>query len=50
MCGIVGYSGEKTAQPMLTVVPLQLFVYAAAVLGGQDVNKPRNRAKSVTVK
>ena len=36
-------------QPMLTVVPLQLMAYHAAVLRGHDVDKPRNLAKSVTV-
>jgi len=36
-------------QPMLTVVPLQLLAYHAAVLRGYDVDKPRNLAKSVTV-
>jgi len=36
-------------QPMLTVVPLQLIAYHAAVLRGKDVDKPRNLAKSVTV-
>jgi glucosamine--fructose-6-phosphate aminotransferase (isomerizing) len=36
-------------QPMLTVVPLQLLAYHAAVLRGHDVDKPRNLAKSVTV-
>ncbi len=35
--------------PMLTVVPLQLIAYHAAVLRGHDVDKPRNLAKSVTV-
>jgi len=35
--------------PMLTVVPLQLMAYHAAVLRGHDVDKPRNLAKSVTV-
>jgi glutamine---fructose-6-phosphate transaminase (isomerizing) len=35
--------------PLLTVVPLQLFAYHAAVLRGCDVDKPRNLAKSVTV-
>jgi glucosamine--fructose-6-phosphate aminotransferase (isomerizing) len=34
---------------MLTVVPLQLMAYHAAVLKGYDVDKPRNLAKSVTV-
>lgn len=36
-------------QPLLTVVPLQLLAYHAAVLRGRDVDKPRNLAKSVTV-
>jgi glucosamine--fructose-6-phosphate aminotransferase (isomerizing) len=36
-------------QPLLTVIPLQLLAYHAAVLRGFDVDKPRNLAKSVTV-
>ena len=36
-------------QPMLTVVPLQLIAYHAAVARGCNVDKPRNLAKSVTV-
>jgi glucosamine--fructose-6-phosphate aminotransferase (isomerizing) len=36
-------------QPMLTVIPLQLLAYHAAILRGHDVDKPRNLAKSVTV-
>jgi glucosamine--fructose-6-phosphate aminotransferase (isomerizing) len=36
-------------QPILTVVPLQLLAYHAAVLRGCNVDKPRNLAKSVTV-
>jgi glutamine---fructose-6-phosphate transaminase (isomerizing) len=36
-------------QPMLTVIPLQLLAYHAAVLRGCNVDKPRNLAKSVTV-
>ncbi|HIJ70148.1 MAG TPA: glutamine--fructose-6-phosphate transaminase (isomerizing) [Planctomycetes bacterium] len=36
-------------QPMVTVIPLQLLAYHAAVLRGHDVDKPRNLAKSVTV-
>lgn len=36
-------------QPMLTVIPLQLLAYHAAVLRGKDVDKSRNLAKSVTV-
>ena len=34
---------------LLTVVPLQLLAYHAAVIRGHDVDKPRNLAKSVTV-
>ena len=36
-------------QPLLTVIPLQLMAYHAAVLRGCNVDKPRNLAKSVTV-
>src|SRR5437899_983064 len=36
-------------QPIVSVVPLQLLAYHAAVLRGCDVDKPRNLAKSVTV-
>lgn len=36
-------------QPILNIVPLQLFAYHAAVALGRDVDKPRNLAKSVTV-
>ncbi|MHC4265208.1 MAG: glutamine--fructose-6-phosphate transaminase (isomerizing) [Planctomycetota bacterium] len=36
-------------QPMLSVIPLQILAYHAAVLRGHDVDKPRNLAKSVTV-
>lgn len=36
-------------QPILNIVPLQLFAYHIAVALGRDVDKPRNLAKSVTV-
>jgi glucosamine--fructose-6-phosphate aminotransferase (isomerizing) len=36
-------------QPNLTVIPLQLLAYHAAIIRGCDVDKPRNLAKSVTV-
>ena len=36
-------------QPLLTVIPLQLLAYHAAVERGCNVDKPRNLAKSVTV-
>lgn len=35
--------------PILTVVPLQMLAYYIAVSRGNDVDKPRNLAKSVTV-
>lgn len=35
--------------PILEVIPLQLLSYYAAVSRGNDVDKPRNLAKSVTV-
>ncbi len=35
--------------PILSVIPLQLFAYHVAVLRGRDIDKPRNLAKSVTV-
>lgn len=40
---------EEPLEPMLTIVPLQLFAYHVGVLRGCDVDKPRNLAKSVTV-
>jgi glucosamine--fructose-6-phosphate aminotransferase (isomerizing) len=36
-------------QPFLTVLPLQLLSYAIALAKGNDVDQPRNLAKSVTV-
>jgi len=36
--------------PIITIVPLQLLAYYAAVLRGVDPDKPRNLAKSVTVR
>jgi glucosamine--fructose-6-phosphate aminotransferase (isomerizing) len=42
-------NAPELLQPMLTVIPLQLLAYHAAVLRGHDVDKPRNLAKSVTV-
>lgn len=35
--------------PFVNVIPLQLLAYHVAVLKGNDVDKPRNLAKSVTV-
>ncbi|NQV88900.1 MAG: glutamine--fructose-6-phosphate transaminase (isomerizing) [Parcubacteria group bacterium] len=39
----------EALQPILTVIPLQLIAYEAAVARGLDPDKPRNLAKSVTV-
>jgi glucosamine--fructose-6-phosphate aminotransferase (isomerizing) len=36
-------------QPILNIVPLQLFAYYIAKEKGRDIDKPRNLAKSVTV-
>ncbi|MFI3289988.1 MAG: glutamine--fructose-6-phosphate transaminase (isomerizing) [Rikenellaceae bacterium] len=36
-------------EPLLTTIPLQLMSYHIAVCKGQDVDQPRNLAKSVTV-
>jgi glucosamine--fructose-6-phosphate aminotransferase (isomerizing) len=36
-------------QPLLTVLPLQLLAYSVALARGNDVDQPRNLAKSVTV-
>ena len=36
-------------QPLLAVIPLQIFAYESAVIRGYDVDQPRNLAKSVTV-
>ncbi len=35
--------------PLLSIIPLQLFAYHAAVLRGQDPDQPRNLAKAVVV-
>lgn len=40
---------DPLLEPVLAVVPLQLFAYYAAKTRGCDVDKPRNLAKSVTV-
>lgn len=40
---------EDLLMPMAAVVPLQLIAYYTSVLRGNDVDKPRNLAKSVTV-
>jgi len=35
--------------PLISVVPMQLISYYAALQRGCDIDKPRNLAKSVTV-
>ena len=41
-------SGPYTS-PIIHVIPLQLLAYHVAVMRGEDVDNPRNLAKSVTV-
>ena len=40
---------HELLQPALSIVPLQVFAYEMAVARGNDVDQPRNLAKSVTV-
>jgi glutamine---fructose-6-phosphate transaminase (isomerizing) len=40
---------HELAGPVLSVVPLQLFSYHVATARGEDVDQPRNLAKTVTV-
>ncbi|MEY2471320.1 MAG: hypothetical protein QOK28_649 [Actinomycetota bacterium] len=42
-------AGHELFNPMVDVVPLQLFAYYLAKARGNDVDKPRNLAKTVTV-
>jgi glucosamine--fructose-6-phosphate aminotransferase (isomerizing) len=39
----------EALSPILAIIPLQLFAYHTAVVRGNDVDQPRNLAKSVTV-
>lgn len=41
---------EEIFYPLVSVVPLQLLAYHLAISRGHDPDKPRNLAKSVTVK
>ncbi len=41
---------EELFTPMLTVIPLQIFAYYVALAKKCDIDKPRNLAKSVTVR
>jgi glutamine---fructose-6-phosphate transaminase (isomerizing) len=40
---------HELAGPILATIPLQLFSYHVATLRGEDVDQPRNLAKTVTV-
>ncbi len=42
-------TSHELLQPILSIVPLQVFAYEMAVARGNDVDQPRNLAKSVTV-
>lgn len=46
---IVMPSCDPFIAPLLYAIPVQLLAYHAAVLKGNDVDQPRNLAKSVTV-
>lgn len=41
---------EEIFYPAVTVIPLQLFAYYSALIRGYDPDRPRNLAKSVTVR
>jgi glucosamine--fructose-6-phosphate aminotransferase (isomerizing) len=41
---------EEIMYPLVTAIPLQIFAYYSALARGLDPDKPRNLAKSVTVK
>jgi len=41
---------DEIFYPLVSIIPLQLFAYHSAVARGLDPDKPRNLAKSVTVK
>ncbi len=40
---------HKIVQPILSVIPMQLFAYYVGIEKGLNVDRPRNLAKSVTV-
>jgi len=40
---------ETAFESMLSIIPAQLFAYYCAIMRGNDPDKPRNLAKSVTV-
>ncbi len=46
---VTPYAGHELFTPMVDIVPLQLSAYYLAKARGNDVDKPRNLAKTVTV-
>ena len=40
---------DEFIAPILSVIPMQILAYYTSVKRGNDVDKPRNLAKSVTV-
>jgi glucosamine--fructose-6-phosphate aminotransferase (isomerizing) len=42
-------AADEIISPMLSTIPLQLLAYYIGIAKGNDVDKPRNLAKSVTV-
>lgn len=42
-------ASDNFVVPIMAIIPLQLLSYYIAVSRGNDVDKPRNLAKSVTV-
>lgn len=47
--GLALPAADPLLTPLLTVIPLQLIAYYVSTALGNDVDKPRNLAKSVTV-
>ena len=46
---ILPEASHELATPVLATIPMQLFAYHVATMRGEDVDKPRNLAKTVTV-
>ncbi len=40
---------REELSPILSIIPMQLFAYYVSIVRGNDVDRPRNLAKSVTV-
>ena len=50
LLGVQYIAAHGYASPLVNVIPAQLLGYHLALLRGYDPDKPRNLAKSVTVK